>query len=85
MQVTLDLVGVVSEYYPLKADFSNGPVALECAAGTSVRDLLDHFGVPREDEYFIMLAGERVELGAADSRVLADGDAVSLIAVLKGG
>lgn len=85
MQVTLDLVGLVRDYYAVALDFSNGPAQVECAVGTSVRDLLNRAGVPEEKEYFIMLGGERVDLDGAATRTLHDGDAVALIAVIKGG
>ncbi|GEM_PF-2318071 len=85
MKVTLNLVGMVRDYYPVALDFSDGPAVVECAPGISVRALLDRFGVPAEDEYFIMVGDERVDMASAPARPLRDGDAVSLIAVLKGG
>lgn len=85
MQVALDLVGILRDYYPLKVDISAGPAVLECAAGTSVRELLETAGVPETDDYFIMLDGHRVELAQAADKLLEAGDTVTLVAVLKGG
>ena len=85
MQITLHLVGILRDYYRTTADFSNGPVALECAADATVRGLISDAGVPDENEYFIMLNGERVDLTAAATRTLNEGDAVALVAVIKGG
>ncbi len=85
MQVTLDLVGILRDYYPGTPDCSNGPAALECAAGTSVRALLDQAGVPEDEEYFIMLNGDRVALDEAATRTLDEGDRLALVAVIKGG
>lgn len=85
MQVTLDLVGILRDYYQVTADFSSGPATFECAPGTSVRDLLEQAGVPDVDDYFIMLDGDRVELEAAANHPLKAGDRVALVAVIKGG
>ncbi|MGR8921141.1 MAG: MoaD/ThiS family protein [Gammaproteobacteria bacterium] len=85
MRVSLNLVGMLADYYPDAPDCSRGPVVLECADGTTVRALLDGAGVPDEEEYFIMLNGDRIDLAGAAQRSLSDGDVLALVAVIKGG
>ena len=85
MQVSINLIGILQEYYPDAVDTAAGPLACEAAAGTTVRALISEFGVPNEDEYFIMLNGDRLDDATASARVLEENDAIVLVPVIKGG
>jgi sulfur carrier protein ThiS len=85
VQVSVNLIGILQEYYPRAVDTAGGPVARETEPGTTVRGLLSALGIPDEEEYFIMLNGDRLDFPTARARVLADNDAVVLVPVIKGG
>ena len=85
MRVSVNLVGILQEYYPDAIDTASGPVLQDAAPGTTVRALIAALGVPDEQEYFIMVNGERIQLGAAQAHALKENDDVVLVPVLKGG
>ncbi|MCZ6771057.1 MAG: MoaD/ThiS family protein [Proteobacteria bacterium] len=85
MQVSINLVGILQEYYAGAVDTAGGPLAREAAAGTTVRAMISALGVPHEDEYFIMLNGDRLDDATASARVLEENDAIVLVPVIKGG
>lgn len=85
MRVTVSLVGSLQEYYPDAIDTTSGPVKQEAVPGTTVRALITALGVPDEQEYFIMVNGERVQTETAQARALEENDDVVLVPVLKGG
>ena len=80
MQITVRLLASYRRYLPDGHDEQAG-YALEVAAGTSVADLLVDLPIPPTDAYTFFLNGRHAD----PTRVLADGDVVSVFPAVGGG
>ena len=85
MRVSINLVGILQEYYATAVETTDGLAVRDIPTGTTVRELITLLGIPDEEEYFIMLDGERSERAVVQSRELREEDALVFIPVLKGG
>lgn len=85
MRVSINLVGILQEYYGTAPDTADGSAVRDIPTGTTVRELIVLLGIPDEEEFFIMMDGERIGRAAIQSRELREDDALVLIPVLKGG
>ncbi len=63
----------------LPPDRRGGPITLEVAAGTTVKDLAESFGVPHTEIDVILVNGESVDFGHR----VGDGDRVSVYPVFE--
>jgi len=77
MVITVKLFGHLRDYLPEKTK----PCRAETADGSTVGDVLDKFGVPRDKPRVILVNSIRAQL----DHVLEDGDVVAAFQVLAGG
>jgi len=80
MQITVRLLASYRRYLPDHHDDQAG-YAHEITAGTTVADLLTQLPIPPADAYTFFLNGRHVDR----SRVLAEGDVVSVFPAVGGG
>jgi molybdopterin converting factor small subunit len=77
MVITVKLFGNLRDYLPEKTTVCSA----EAADGSTVGDVLDRFGVPRDKPRIILVNSYRSRL----EHVLEDGDVVAAFQVLPGG
>lgn len=83
MQVTLKLYASLSAFLPQGAH--KNQIAVEVAEGTTVRGLLDSYGVPPEQCHLVLLNGIFQPPATRLCKVLVDGDAVAAWPPVAGG
>lgn len=83
MQVTLKLYASLGAYLPPHAERNEAPV--DVAEGTSIKDLLDRFNVPREACHLVLLNGIFQPPAARAGVRLKSGDAVAVWPPVAGG
>ena len=83
MQVTLKLYASLGAYLPSHAERNEAPV--EVAEGTSIKDLLDAYNVPRESCHLVLLNGIFQAPAVRGSVKLKPGDAVAVWPPVAGG
>jgi sulfur-carrier protein len=79
MKVEVALFATLSKYLP--AGSQNRRAALEVKEGVTVRDILNHLGVPPELPNILLVNGRQ----APDTTVLKDGETLSVFPPLAGG
>ena len=83
MQVILKLFASLGAYLPAHAERNEAPV--EVADGTSIKDLLDAYNVPRESCHLVLLNGVFQAPAARAGVTLRPGDAVAVWPPVAGG
>ena len=83
MQVTLKLYASLGSYLPAHADRNMAPV--DIAEGTSIKELLDRYNVPRESCHLVLLNGVFQAPAIRATVTLKPGDAVAVWPPVAGG
>ena len=83
MQLTVKLVGPLSQYLPSGSE--GGVTQIEAEAGLTVSDLVKKLGLPEDIKCMISINDDLVPIGERQSRTLSDSDSVKIIPPLKGG
>jgi len=79
IEVTIVLAGPLRRYYRTSETAKHERVQL--SSGATIRDLMDHYGIPREKVSHIVVNRLRGEMDT----VLEDGDEIRLIPLAAGG
>jgi sulfur carrier protein ThiS len=84
MNVTVKLFATLTARLPPEAR-RPGQVRLEVPSGTSVRDLIDRLGLPRELCSLVLVDGRFVGTDQQGDRVLAEGEVLAIWPPVGGG
>ena len=83
MKVTVKLLGKLRSHLPAGSGF--GETTLEVGAGTTTARVLQTLRLPGDETYLIMVNDERIAAAELGSRVLDEGDTVTIAPPIKGG
>jgi len=81
--IKLKTGGLLGEYLPPGSATNRGEV--EIGEGATPIDVMQHLGMPMDRNYLTGVNGEIITKDQRSSRVLVDGDELSLMPPLKGG
>ena len=84
MKITLKLHAKLSECLPAEAR-NSGTLELNAEAGTTVASLITQFNVPPKLCHLVLIDGVFVAPGARASRVLVDGESLTIWPPIAGG
>jgi sulfur carrier protein ThiS len=84
MRVTFKLFATLQDYLPADARSTN-TLQLEIAEGTSVQELIERFGLPRQSCKLVLVDGIYVPHAERANSVLRDGAAVAIWPPIAGG
>lgn len=81
MEVTLKMSGLIARYVPGSAQGTT----MSLLEGTTISGLMARLGLPGDETYLVIVNDSTVPKERLKTRVLADGDRISIVPPLKGG
>ena len=88
MRITFKLFAMLSDHLPQEVDGvrrEGNAIALECAEGTTVQQVIERFNLPHKLVHLVLVDGTYVAPADRGARVLKDGEALAIWPPIAGG
>jgi sulfur carrier protein ThiS len=84
MQITFKLYASLGNFLPLEYRIGN-QMPLSVAAGASIAQIIEPFGLPAKDVHLVLVNGSYVQPEDRLTRTLAEGDVLAIWPPIAGG
>lgn len=84
MKIVFKLYATLQDYLPAEAKKTNA-LTLELAAGTTVQEVVERFGLPQKLVHLVLIDGNFVPPGARAAHALQEGETLAIWPPVAGG